>query len=117
MRHARVWLGNYALLCDVPETQAEMARGLEGSPFIGDGEGMLFLLPVHRRTPFQMGRVSFPIDLLFFSRLRLALVVHDIQPGCAKTWALDGADAALELRGGWVRGHGVHVGTPLLATL
>lgn len=72
---------------------------------------MLFPFAPPRATTFHMGRVAFPIDVVFAdARGRVARVVHAAEPGTREMWAHNACSAVVELRGGACRAAGIGVG-------
>lgn len=101
-----VRLDGAKLVCALARTAAEQAQGLQGHPGLRDGEGMLFPFLPPRAASFHMGRVSFPIDLLFVGiDGRVAHVVHQALPGTRERWGYPSTAAVIETPGGWVERH------------
>lgn len=107
---AAVRLGPVVVHCEVAATPAEQARGLQDRGPLADGEGMLFPFTPPRAATFHMGRVAFPIDLVFIGAGdRVAQVVTGY-PGTAERWSHDRCAAVVEVPAGFCRRAGVTAG-------
>lgn len=89
------------------------ARGLQGHSPLTPHTGMVFDYQ-SRYAHFHMGSVSFPIDIVFVSRGRVASIVHNIPPGCPDTWGNKMTDRVVELPGGFCAQAGIKVGDTAL---
>jgi hypothetical protein len=87
-------------LCAVARTAQEQAQGLQERQPLGYGEGMLFPFMPTRAATFHMGRVSYPIDIVFVGAdRRIARIVHMAQPGTRTRWSHPACSAVVELLG------------------
>lgn len=103
--------GRLLALCALAKTAHEQARGLQGHPPLGPGEGMLFPFQPVRAATFHMGTVGFPIDIVFAdARGRVGRIVHAAQPGARSRWSHPACSAVVELEGGACGRSGVLVG-------
>lgn len=87
--------------CEVASTPAEQARGLQDHPPLSPGQGMLFPFLPPRSATFHMGRVAFPIDLVFLDPDGVARRVVTAAPGTRARWSHDPCLAVLEVAGGF----------------
>ena len=71
-----VRLGDHTVSCEVAETLAKQARGLQGHAPLSDGAGMLFPYKAARDVTFWMGNVSFPIDVVFVEGANKKTAMH-----------------------------------------
>ncbi|APU88871.1 hypothetical protein Rctr197k_042 [Virus Rctr197k] len=110
----RVDLGGRATTaCLVACTAEEQARGLQGLS-LRAGEGMLFPFHPPRAATFHMGKVAYPIDLVFADGGgRVGRIVHAAQPGSRETWSAPIVGAVVELPGGFAQQVGLSVGDRL----
>jgi uncharacterized protein len=95
----------------VVETPREYQVGLEETRGLSDAEGMYFPYDPPRTASFHMGKVTFPIDIIFLRGQTIAKIVSNIQPGTPGRWGLPHCSGVLEVRGGWCAAHGVRVGS------
>lgn len=107
MRRVAVALGDHQFRCRVARTSFEHAQGLQEAEPLGDGEGMVFVFDPPRATSFHMGRVAFPIDIVFANAGEVVKVVHDVQPGDRGLYAAAPVDHVVELAGGTCRKLGI----------
>jgi uncharacterized membrane protein (UPF0127 family) len=112
MPRVAVDLGRRArVVCSVAKSVAAQARGLQGHPPLEDGQGMLFPFDPPRATAFHMGKVAFPIDLVFAGGGgTIARIVHGAQPGTRERWNHAITSAVIEVPGGFCQRRGIRVG-------
>jgi hypothetical protein len=89
---------------DVAETPAQKAAGLEVFKELPRGRGLLFTFDKPDHVTFHMGRVQFPIDILFFMKddlgFKVAKIIHNAIPGTMDLWSNANTACVLELPGG-----------------
>jgi uncharacterized membrane protein (UPF0127 family) len=89
---------------DVAETVMQKAAGLEVKESINESEGMFFPFDPPENVTFHMGKVKFPIDIMFLvndgNKMKVGKVVHNIEPGSDERWSFQKASAVLEVAGG-----------------
>lgn len=89
---------------DIAETVLEKAAGLEVKDALKDSEGMFFPFDPPENVTFHMGKVKFPIDILFLmndgNKMKVGKVIHNVEPGSDDRWSFQKASAVLELVGG-----------------
>ena len=99
----------------VASTPEEQARGLEVVSSLQENEGMIFPYSSPSHVTFHMGRVTFPIDILFIQDstlgLKVAKVIHNAQPKSLDHWSCDRTSVVLELNGGTCKKHGIKFGS------
>jgi len=111
MPRVRVALGRLTVSCALARTASEQAQGLQGWRGLAPGQGMLFTFAPPRRATFHMGRVEFPIDLVFVdANGRVGKVVHGAQPGARERWSMDRCSAVVEVPAGTCSTWGVRTG-------
>jgi uncharacterized membrane protein (UPF0127 family) len=100
---------------DVAETPAQKAAGLEVFDELPAGCGLLFPFEKVDHVTFHMGRVKFPIDILFFMKddlgFKVAKIVHEALPGTLDIWSNPHTACVLELPGGTCRKDRIRVNT------
>lgn len=98
---------------DVAETPAQKSAGLEIFESLSDSRGLLFPFERPDHVTFHMGRVKFPIDILFFMQddlgFRVAKVVCDASPGDLDLWSHPHTDCVLEIPGGSCAKYGIGI--------
>jgi uncharacterized membrane protein (UPF0127 family) len=100
---------------DVAETPAQKAAGLEIFDELPKGRGLLFPFDKPDHVTFHMGRVSFPIDILFFMQddlgFKVAKLVDNAFPGIMDLWSNPQTACVLELPGGTCVQDGIELGS------
>lgn len=104
---------NTVFTVDVAKTPAQKAAGLEVFNELPENRGLLFPFDKPDHITFHMGRVKFPIDILFFMQddlgFRVAKIVHSANPGDLDLWSHPRTDCVLEIPGGSCKRHGIGV--------
>ncbi len=89
---------------DIAESPAQKAAGLEIFEALPPGFGLLFPFEKPDHVTFHMGKVRFPIDILFLMQddrsLRVAKIIHNALPGTLDLWSYPHTACVLELPGG-----------------
>lgn len=89
---------------DIAETIMQRAAGLEVKDSLKDSEGMFFPFDPPENVTFHMGKVRFPIDIVFLmndgNKMRVGKVIHNVEPGSDDRWSFQKASAVLEVSGG-----------------
>ena len=110
-----VQVGEASVRADLADDPASRQRGLSGRENLGEGNGMLFLLPDDSPS-FWMKDMRFPIDILWIRDGRVVDVSADVPPPRSPnsplpTYSPDRpADRALEVNAGWAADHGIRRG-------
>jgi len=106
-----VRIGSGKLYCEVANSPVESTIGLQKHALLKDGQGMLFPFTPPRYTEFHMGKVAFPIDIVFIGADRkVAKIVANIQPGTKGHWGCNNTAFVVEAKGGWAANHSVTEG-------
>lgn len=105
-----------AISAYIANDDIQKTAGLEVFDTIQEKEGMLFPFDSAQHVTFYMGKVKFPIDILFLldnglGDLSVKKVVANVQPGSNKQWSCSDTTHVLELVGGTSKKLGVEVGT------
>lgn len=67
------------MVVDVASTGSQIAEGLSNRSYLGEQEGMLFI--IHEPVPFWMKNMQIPIDMIFLDSNHLVVsVVHNAVP-------------------------------------
>lgn len=86
----------------------EQIIGLQKYAQLPSDLGMLFPYEPPQEVTFHMGRVRFPIDVIFIDRSgRVAAIEEDCQPGYDSYWRHGVVASVLEVNGGWCRQNNV----------
>ena len=110
-----VQVGEASVRADLADDPASRQRGLSGRENLGEGSGMLFLLPDDSPS-FWMKDMRFPIDILWIRDGRVVDVSADVPPPRTPNSPLPTysparpADRALEVNAGWAADHGIRRG-------
>lgn len=105
-------VGGHPLKVRVADTPEEREKGLSGFARLGEGEGMLFVLPDGKKTSFSMEGVRFPLSIAFIDRNGVIIDLKEMDPSQKDRLysSLKKARYALEVRQGWFRGHKIKGG-------
>ncbi len=99
----------------VADTPAKKAAGLEVFESLKPEEGLYFPFEKHDSVTFHMGKVKFPIDIIFLMEtphgMEVNKVVSDAQPGTMEYWTSRNTKAVLELSGGACKNKNINVGS------
>lgn len=95
-------------------TPAQKAAGLEVVDRLSKEYGMLFPFDERSDVTFHMGRVKFPIDIVFLVEdghaMKVGSIVHDAIPGSMEHWSHSKTAAVLEVCGGLCNKLGIKEG-------
>jgi len=74
---------------------------------------MLFPFTPKDHVTFHMGKVKFPIDILFlldeFDGMKVAKIIHNAQPGALEVWSYGKTAYVLEVPGGSCKEHNIKI--------
>jgi len=92
--------------------QEELEQGLSGVLWLGENEGMIFVLPKKTQTKFHMKGVTIPLSIAYLNWRGKILAIEDMDPKTPERIyeAPDDTRYALEMSEGWFRRNGVKVG-------
>lgn len=111
----KVEFDNCAFITDIAESPAQKAAGLEVFDDLGAHEGMLFPFGEPSSVTFHMGKVQFPIDIVFLmdgpSALKVGKIIHNVQPGAIEYWSNADTTYVLELNGGSCKANDIKLGS------
>lgn len=91
------------IVAEVVGSDAEKERGLQGHAPLGPQQGMWFPYDDRQRVSFWMGRVAFPIDIVFAaslgqaSRYEVVKIRRNLRPGDLDPIEAIGVDGVLEV--------------------
>lgn len=106
-------LGVCQVVALVPHTRKLREAGLRGFGPLDDGRGMLFWFGDTGLSALTMVKMRYPLDIGFVKAGRLVGAVRAV-PGQRRIEPPPGATAAIELRAGYFRDHGIQLGSPVL---
>jgi uncharacterized membrane protein (UPF0127 family) len=111
----KIQFENCAFVADVAKTQAQKAAGLEVFDYLHDNEGLLFPFEKPSHVTFHMGKVDFPIDIIFLLDdplgLKIGKIIHNAQPGAIDRWSCPDTICVLEVKGGMCKKKEIQVGS------
>jgi uncharacterized membrane protein (UPF0127 family) len=118
MLSAIVQIGGCSLSCEVATTPSEKALGLQEHPPLDDRHGMLFPFYPAQSVMFHMGRVQFPIDIVFIDGPKVVKITSNLQPNpkYRSRYGAQRATSVLEVRGGFCFDNGISEGTIVTIT-
>lgn len=98
---------------EVVHRAADLARGLMHRDRLAPDAGMLFVYPDEDARSFWMKNTLIPLDMLFIGQNRRVVgVVENAEPLSLTQRTVDApARFVLEVQGGYVRRHGVRIGS------
>lgn len=101
-----------AITVNTPE---EYAQGLEVVSSLAPEQGMLFPFEPPSHVTFHMGKVTFPIDILFLMEspmgLKVSKIIHNAQPGSVTNWSAPKTRYVLELAGKVCKTKNIKIGS------
>ena|GEM_PF-1441270 len=92
--------------------QEELEQGLSGVPWLGENEGMLFVLPKKGTPKFHMKGVNIPLSIAYLNWRGKILKIEDMDPKTPERIyeALHDTRYALEMNQGWFERNGLKEG-------
>jgi uncharacterized membrane protein (UPF0127 family) len=100
---------------DVADTLDQKAAGLEVFDSLAQGYGLLFPFDPPESVTFHMGKVKFPIDIVFLledpfgKNLIASKIIRAVVPGSLDHWGHDKVRYVLELPGGTCKRTGIDI--------
>ena len=96
--------GTETIAAELPETVAELLRGLAGRSSLPDSRGMLFDLRTPGYWPFSTRDMLFPLDIVMLQDDGLVVeIARDVPPQAAPIVGEIPYSWVLELPAGWTR--------------
>ncbi|MCF8066691.1 MAG: DUF192 domain-containing protein [Desulfarculaceae bacterium] len=107
----RMDFGEHSVLAEVPVSSAQRIKGLGGRRALEPGRGMLFIF-YGKPVTMCMRDMNFSLDFIWLNQGKVSQISPNVPPGGVKVSVRAKGDAqmVLEVPGGWVREHGVHLG-------
>jgi len=102
---------------DTADTPAKRSAGLEPYDALNSQEGLLFTFEKPDHVVFHMGKVQFPIDIVFLMKdefapdFKVAKIIHNAQPGALDHWSNPNTSRVLEVAGGMCAEFSIQVGS------
>lgn len=105
-------LGQNKIAAEVADDDGEREAGLMFREKLGDGEGMLFVMPATSPASFWMKNTSLPLSIAYIDPSGAILEIHDLVPHELKPVRsrFPNVAYALEMRRGWFSDHNVFPG-------
>jgi len=104
---------------EIANTNEERMQGLSGRKYLGDYEGMLFIMDTVGGSSFWMKDMFIPLDILFIDEEGFIVDIHEdmqpCEPGyCPNITSSDVYKYALEVNAGFCKENRVGVGNTVL---
>jgi len=92
--------------------QEELEQGLSGVLWLGENEGMIFVLSKQTQTKFHMKGVTIPLSIAYLNWRGKILKIEDMDPKIPERIyeVPDGTRYALEMNQGWFERNGLKEG-------
>lgn len=117
---AEILLGGESLKVLVAKNYYHRYKGLSGRKSLSPYDGMIFLYPEKEFLTMVMRKMSFPLDLVWFSDGVVVDIAPRVQlePGVSEADLIRyrprvEADVVLELPAGWTEANGIKIGDRL----
>jgi uncharacterized membrane protein (UPF0127 family) len=108
-------LGGSKFYVTIADTPDKKSAGLEIFDTLEEDKGMLFPFIPPSHVTFHMGKVKFPIDILFLLDdvlgLKVGKVIHNAQPETDELWSNPKTAYVVELKGGMCKKHNIKIGS------
>ncbi len=118
MQKHQIMLGGKTVYVDIADTPDKQAKGLGGTEFLHDDEGMLFVFQNKMVPTFWMKNMLIPIDIVWITDGKVVGIEKNVQPepgtkdvGLAKYAPKVPVETVLELPAGYCDKHSVGEGT------
>jgi len=97
---------------EIADTPADREVGLMARTELADTCGMLFLFPLEEFQAFWMKNTAIPLDIIFVSRQKKIVTIHQSTVPYAETSyvSTEPAQYVVEVNAGFARNHGIQVG-------
>ncbi|MBD3303903.1 DUF192 domain-containing protein [Candidatus Woesearchaeota archaeon] len=109
-----VEIGDTKVSVEVPETPAEMARGLMHREHLGENDGMLFVFDEERKHGFWMKNTLIPLDMVFINSENTIVDILTAEPcekePCKNYIPKAEAKYVLEINSGFSEKHNIQIG-------
>ena len=104
--------GDKTITAWVVVTSNELEQGLSDILWLGENEGMLFVLPKRVKTKFHMKEVKISLSIAYLNRRGKIVKIEDMDPKKPEVLyeAPGEARYALEMSQGWFKRHGLKEG-------
>ena len=109
-----VEIGDTKVYVEVPETPAEMARGLMHRESLGEDAGMIFVFDKEGKHSFWMKNTLIPLDMIFINAenkiVDILTAVPCKQDPCENYTPKEKAIYVLEVNKGFAEKHNLQIG-------
>lgn len=104
---------------EVADTNAQRLQGLSGRRYLGDYEGMFFIMDTEGYSGFWMKDMYIPLDIIFIDSDGFIVDIHEnLQPcvptSCPTVMSSDVFKYALEVNAGFAESNRVGIGNTVL---
>jgi len=109
-----VEIGDKKISVEVPETPAEMARGLMHREHLDENAGMLFIFATEAKHSFWMKNTLIPLDMIFIDSenkiVDILTAVPCKEEPCKSYIPKSEAKSVLEVNAGFAQKHNIEIG-------
>jgi|SRR3989344_1142476 len=120
--------GDVAIPVELAVTDVQKIQGLSDRESLPEDSGMLFVWGTPVQTSFAMRRMNFPLDIVFIKSAgeNTGEIIHIASnlpacpgknTGCATASPDESFQYVLEVNGGFMERHGIHVGDAVTLSL
>ncbi|HEX5035928.1 MAG TPA: DUF192 domain-containing protein [bacterium] len=103
--------GSLTVQVEIMDTPESRGRGMMFRKELAEGRGMLFVFPSETHNAFWMKNTLIPLDMIFAKQEKIVSIIQNAVPLDEKLLQPDaGYTMTLEVPGGYVSRHGIHVG-------
>lgn len=107
-------IGDTKVSVEVPETPAEMARGLMHREYLAEDSGMLFVFDKEKKHSFWMKNTLIPLDMIFINSENTIADILAAEPckedPCKSYIPKAEAKYVLEVNAGYAEKHNIQIG-------
>lgn len=97
--------------CDLADTYQKQVIGLQSYSSLRHDSGLLFTYNAPQPLTFWMGKVSFPIDIIFAdAQNKIVKIYRNCQPNSTELYSCDNASKVIEVVGSFCAFHDINVG-------
>jgi uncharacterized membrane protein (UPF0127 family) len=95
---------------EIADTYQKQVIGLQNHNSLGHKHGLLFPYHTPQALTFHMGKVSFPIDIIFANDNKIVKIYRNCQPNSREMYSCDKASKVIEVIGSYCTFHDIDVG-------
>lgn len=110
----RVFVKNIIIKAETVSSSEKIERGLSARPSLGEGRGMLFLMPKDEYQRFWMKGMEFPLDIIWIENGRVIGCEGRISPDDQRIFTSpDKASFVLEVNAGFCDANQIELNDPV----